>query len=597
MGDEGGFAPEPEVQRGGPRDSSSRPSGAPATSPGARSRSPSTRRPASSTTARSTSSRSPAARRRPSEQMVAMYERWVKDYPIVSIEDGLGEKDWEGWKDLTKALGSKVQLVGDDLFVTNPKILAEGIEQGIANSILIKVNQIGTPERDARLHGPRRARGLHVHGEPPQRRDGGHDHRRSRRRHGMRPDQDGLGLAHATGSPSTTSSCASRRSSGRWPASRGDPPSTREGRWPPPGGCPLADGSPVVSATLAYLVFAALAIAGAGVGRCSASCACGSIRRSSLPLGMAFAAGVSWLSLASGPAPRSSRWRSARGHRGCSGRLGPWRTCSGPRPARGAAAPFLAIVAVLAVTQYPLNRRTAAGRLRPRRAGAHRHRLPRRGDLGAGYRLPASGARVSPASPSAITWVLISIRAAALRWAGTHPVRRPVSLRRHALGPGPGPCPAGRPPPRSVRLPSRSRSLPWTLLATDFSFAFGALRPDVHWWTELLRGNLLLSLVFANSVIPALAMALGAIVALSRARDGGERGWIAVAASLALAVPYFKVFLAAQLLTGLRAGRGGSRVPAGDSGRPGAEPAGDPGAGGGGRAGRPCRCFSTRWRP
>jgi enolase len=79
-----------------------------------------------------------------SDQMVAMYQKWVKDYPIVSIEDGLGEKDWNGWAVLSKALGAKVQLVGDDLFVTNPKILAEGIAKGIANSILIKVNQIGT---------------------------------------------------------------------------------------------------------------------------------------------------------------------------------------------------------------------------------------------------------------------------------------------------------------------------------------------------------------------------------------------------------------------------------------------------------------------
>ena len=79
-----------------------------------------------------------------SEQMVAMYEKWVKDYPIVSIEDGVGEKDWAGWKALTEALGAKVQLVGDDLFVTNPEILARGIEEGIANSVLVKVNQIGT---------------------------------------------------------------------------------------------------------------------------------------------------------------------------------------------------------------------------------------------------------------------------------------------------------------------------------------------------------------------------------------------------------------------------------------------------------------------
>ena len=79
-----------------------------------------------------------------SEQMVAMYEKWVKDYPVVSLEDGLGEKDWAGWKTLTEALGSKVQLVGDDLFVTNPEILAKGIAEGIANAVLVKVNQIGT---------------------------------------------------------------------------------------------------------------------------------------------------------------------------------------------------------------------------------------------------------------------------------------------------------------------------------------------------------------------------------------------------------------------------------------------------------------------
>ncbi len=78
------------------------------------------------------------------DQMIEMYETWCERYPIVSIEDGIGESDWEGWKKLTHRMGKKIQLVGDDLFVTNPKILKEGIEQGIANSILIKVNQIGT---------------------------------------------------------------------------------------------------------------------------------------------------------------------------------------------------------------------------------------------------------------------------------------------------------------------------------------------------------------------------------------------------------------------------------------------------------------------
>jgi len=76
--------------------------------------------------------------------MIDLYEALVDKYPIVSIEDGLGERDWDGWKLLTDRLGDRVQIVGDDLFVTNPKILAEGIEKGVANSILIKVNQIGT---------------------------------------------------------------------------------------------------------------------------------------------------------------------------------------------------------------------------------------------------------------------------------------------------------------------------------------------------------------------------------------------------------------------------------------------------------------------
>lgn len=83
--------------------------------------------------------------RKSSEEMVALWSEWIDRFPeIYSLEDGLGEDDWAGWTKLTKAVGSKVQLVGDDIFVTNPKILAEGIKQGIANSILIKLNQIGT---------------------------------------------------------------------------------------------------------------------------------------------------------------------------------------------------------------------------------------------------------------------------------------------------------------------------------------------------------------------------------------------------------------------------------------------------------------------
>lgn len=78
------------------------------------------------------------------DEMIAWYEELVHKYPIISIEDGLGERDWDGWKKLTEQLGKKIQIVGDDLFVTNPAILQEGIDKDIANSILIKVNQIGT---------------------------------------------------------------------------------------------------------------------------------------------------------------------------------------------------------------------------------------------------------------------------------------------------------------------------------------------------------------------------------------------------------------------------------------------------------------------
>lgn len=79
-----------------------------------------------------------------SEQMASYWESWTRQYPIVSIEDGLAENDWAGWRLLTEKIGRKVQLVGDDLFVTNTKMLQRGIDEGVANSILVKVNQIGT---------------------------------------------------------------------------------------------------------------------------------------------------------------------------------------------------------------------------------------------------------------------------------------------------------------------------------------------------------------------------------------------------------------------------------------------------------------------
>jgi enolase len=81
---------------------------------------------------------------RTSEGMVKLFEDWIRQYPIISIEDGVAESDWEGWKMLTQAIGNRVQLVGDDVFVTNPEILKRGITDGIGNALLVKLNQIGT---------------------------------------------------------------------------------------------------------------------------------------------------------------------------------------------------------------------------------------------------------------------------------------------------------------------------------------------------------------------------------------------------------------------------------------------------------------------
>ncbi len=81
---------------------------------------------------------------RSAAEMVSMYEKWISQYPILSIEDGLAEHDWEGWRMLTQRIGHQVQIVGDDLFVTNPEYLKKGIETGVANSLLVKLNQIGT---------------------------------------------------------------------------------------------------------------------------------------------------------------------------------------------------------------------------------------------------------------------------------------------------------------------------------------------------------------------------------------------------------------------------------------------------------------------
>ena len=127
--------------------------------------------------------------------MIAFYEGLVGRYPICSIEDGLGEDDRAGWQGLTRRLGGRVQLVGDDLFVTNPAILQEGIRQGLANALLVKVNQIGTLTETLEAVELAKRAGYGTVISHRSGRDGGHVHRRPRRRRQRGPDQDGLARA------------------------------------------------------------------------------------------------------------------------------------------------------------------------------------------------------------------------------------------------------------------------------------------------------------------------------------------------------------------------------------------------------------------
>ncbi len=119
----------------------------------------------------------------------------MKRYPIISIEDGMAEDDWKGWKALTEELGGKIQLVGDDLFVTNPKRLAEGIKKGTANSILVKVNQIGTLTETLEAVNMAHRAGYTAVMSHRSGRNRGRHHRRSRGGHQLRSDQDRLARA------------------------------------------------------------------------------------------------------------------------------------------------------------------------------------------------------------------------------------------------------------------------------------------------------------------------------------------------------------------------------------------------------------------
>ncbi len=135
-----------------------------------------------------------------SEEMVAFWADWVRQYPIWSIEDGLAEQDWEGWKLLTESLGEETMLVGDDIFVTNPAILRQAIEKGVGNSVLIKLNQIGSVSetlqcmREARREGEA-GRRRHLRHQPRDR-DAGHRERCGELgAHQAQPDRLGHGDA------------------------------------------------------------------------------------------------------------------------------------------------------------------------------------------------------------------------------------------------------------------------------------------------------------------------------------------------------------------------------------------------------------------
>ena len=298
-------------------------------------------------------------------------------------------------------------------------------------------------------------------------------------------------------------------------------------------------------ALLAWLLFAALAILLPGL-------AAQRLARTPidpalvLPLGTAWCAGTYWISLRLDQAwlfPAAQALALVLLFR-----PGPWQRARGPS-IRGAIPPVLALVGLLAVTQYPWNRLERDSGdflLDPLVTFDSAFHVGLTYELAVGHPPQIPGVAGFPLGYHLGTDL---VRAAARRWAGTDPwdsltrldvtlwaIALVLALRALAARLGA--------PPLAVAF------VPWTLLLTDFSFVFAA-NPQAHWWTDLLRGNVLLSLVYANPIVPALGLALGALVALSRFEETGERGHLALAALQAAAVPFFKVFLGAHLLLGL----------------------------------------------
>ncbi len=301
----------------------------------------------------------------------------------------------------------------------------------------------------------------------------------------------------------------------------------------------MADGSPVLAATLRFVAFALLAVVGPGV----------AIQRLLrlpidaavvLPLGYAVAAAAAGLSLETG-----QPWAFPALAIALDLTLflrGRWRLAQGPS-LRGVLPSMAAVLALFALTQYPLNRRLSTGDF----VLDDLERVDTTFHVAVVWELASYPPQVPGLSGFPLGYHVAPhlVRAMALRWAGLHPfdvtsrfdltlqaIALLLALRAaaHALGGG----------PLAVRL------APFTVLLGDFAFLLAG-HPLARWWTELLGGNLLLCLDFGNSLIPALAMALGAVVAVARHASGASGRWLVVAALLGLALPFVKVFLAAQL--------------------------------------------------